>query len=87
MAPPKRFSLIIPQYRAAALTPGFSYAQFIESFFKANKRQLKHVSRGVLWRDRRCLPHGWQGRGKRSTARETRKQRHVCRGLIVNLNA
>jgi hypothetical protein len=26
------------------------------------------------------------GGGKRSTARETRRQRHVCRGLIVNLN-
>jgi hypothetical protein len=44
MAPPKQFSLIIPQYKAASLTSGFSYAQFIEIVFNANKRQLKHMN-------------------------------------------
>jgi hypothetical protein len=32
------------------------------------------------------MPQGWQGRGKKSTAREARRQRHVYRRLIVNLN-
>jgi hypothetical protein len=45
MAPPKQFSPIIPQYKAVPLISGFSYAQFIENVFKANKRQLKHVNR------------------------------------------
>jgi len=39
----------------------------------------------VQW-DRRCLPHGWQGEG-REARRGRLEQRHVCRGLIVNLNA
>ena len=43
-------------------------------------------SRKLLWRDRWCVPQSWRGRGKRSTAREARRQRHVCRRFIVNLN-
>lgn len=62
MAPPKQFSLIIPQYKAAALTSGFSYAQFIENVFKANKRQLKHVNRDEVdrvWKEMvpKWIPH------------------------------
>ena len=60
MAPPKQFSLIIPQYKAAGLTLGL--AQFIENVFNANKRQLKHVSRGEVdrvWKEMvpKWIPH------------------------------
>jgi hypothetical protein len=47
---------------------------------------LRVMARGILRRYRRCVPQGWQGRGKRSTAREARRERHVCRRLVVNLN-
>jgi hypothetical protein len=62
MAPPKQFSLIIPQYKVAALTSGFSYAQFIENVFHANKRQLKHVNRDEVdrvWKEMvpKWIPH------------------------------
>jgi hypothetical protein len=62
MAPPKQFSLIVPQYKTAALTSGFSYAQFIENVFKANKRQLKYVNRDEVdrvWKEMvsKWIPH------------------------------
>ena len=47
---------------------------------------LRVMARGILRRDRRCVPQGWQGRGKKSTAREARRQRHVYRRLIINPN-